>query len=195
MGEKINFAAQSKRNSKSLRYAMRYMGPTVAQLLKQGETGLKRCVTPSHTSTISTDNSSSQGDMLTSPSPSSSSSSAMKSPPASPSSRSSMPTSSVALEASAELEYFKIKDAVNAHYDADDQNREWGWSPKLVRQKFHDQIVSLIHLGGYMGMTAKEVHDVMEQAMDEEFWAMRRFKGEEDEMEEEEHTEVVESDM
>jgi hypothetical protein len=105
-----------------------------------------------------------------------------------------MATSSAALEA-AELEYFKIKDAVNAHYDADDENREWGWPPQVVRQKFHDQIVSLIHLGGFMGMTAKEVHDIMEQAMDEEFWAMRRDKTEEDEMDVDEREEDSKSDM
>jgi len=90
---------------------------------------------------------------------------------------------------------FGIKDAVNAHYDADDGCREWGWGPQVVRQKFHDHIVSLIHLGGFMGLTAKEVHDVIEQAMDEEFCAMRRGDVEEDEMNEEEHEEDAESDM
>ncbi len=46
-----------------------------------------------------------------------------------------------------------------------------------------------------MGLTAKEVHDVIEQAMDEEFCAMRRGDVEEDEMNEEEHEEDAESDM
>jgi hypothetical protein len=163
---------------------MRYTGPTAAQLLGQGEIDLKRCSIPSATSTISVDDSSSHEGMLISPSSSSAASSLA--PTSSPSSAA---TSSAALKASPELEYLKIKDAINNHYDADDGIREWGWPPTVVRQKFHDQIVNLIHLGGFMGMTATEVHDIMEQVMIEEFWSMRRNESDEDETVKEESEE------
>jgi len=164
---------------------MRYTGPTVAQLLSQGEIDLKRCSTPSPTNTISLDDSSRQASTITSPSSSSATSS----------SPSSTATSSSALKASHKPKYLKIKDAVNTHYDADDGTRQWGWPPTEVRQMFHDQIVSLIYLGGFMGMTAREVHDIMEQVMHEEFGSMQRYESEEDGTDEEESEEDVESDV
>jgi len=145
---------------------MKYTGPTVAQLFGQMESDIEPCSTPSPTSTISVDNSSSQEGMLISPS----SSSTPTSPLTPTSSPSSAATSSTA-----------IKDAVNAHYDADDGVRGWRCHPTMVRQMFHDQIVNLIHFGGYMGMTAREICFIMEQVMIEEFWSVGENETDEDE--------------
>ena len=46
-----------------------------------------------------------------------------------------------------------------------------------------------------MGMTAREVHDIMEQVMHEEFGSMQRYESEEDGTDEEESEEDVESDV